>query len=1114
MMMASEEVSNSHQLPEGDHDVCRVCRCEASPDRPLFFPCLCSGSIKFVHQDCLVEWLKVSRKKYCELCKHEYTFESLYKVETPSRMPVLVYIVGVANQIGTFLQGIARYCMVSTTWVVLLPWMTSCLVKFVFGKSTFRLMLATRQLDLFVEESSLLTILEVILDITQGIFTTCAFAFAILLSVVLKEYILGIGFWQRLEESLNPPAHTNTTEPVVNQPVTPAVQTVEDARSEAGSVVSVDGVTAREYRAYMRRQRLYRDRLEREQARLRGISSSTPENNDDGSVTESNQQGEDQSILSPSRPSNALRDFRCRICGSHLCVSMEHVRLASHRQRVAAQQARQEQEAGGEGPVGEQQATQTAPQPHAQPPEEIVIIVSTNEAFGLTGPIWHLFRNALIILACNFAFLSVSIGLPYLVGWTLLQGFMWNIVGLFIGLGCDFVERSVLLMTGKVIGLELSIPNHVLHIYHRSIYKTRMFFKRLDTTPPYPSTLKSTFLSLILGYTAIVLLAWTFVLVVLCRERKHRLTNPPRPFSPFVSCAICIAAFFKIACMTMLEMIAFPVMAGHLLDACLLPLIDGTPWTRLSFALSYPLTSFATHWTLGILFMLYVSMQVGRMRSLMRPGVLYFLRDPNDPEFRPFREMLERSFSAQLSRIGKSALLYAMCCCGLIGVFAKSIRWLFPTFHNVHLNFTDPVTEIPLDLLLHTFLRTTIDSIQPQTTSRFLALTITHTSRLLRLSSFIRGGGRYCGEESFTGRWQWVPALNRAYPPDRLVEMAERSVEPLDIAKLAIIEGRALQQDVASMAAAMAQTEQESTANLRQRRSRSHHPALQTTRPSPVNTTTGFVVVYKPERFAGRVCVLVTALWLNFLASLFVTCFAPVCLGRYLMSIWLHRPVHEVYTWTLGAFVMICTSRIISSTCNLISQLDASSTRRIVVEWPAAALKALLLTLTTMLLWPTLIGIYVNALAWPIMSSPQQVPIVFSIPTIVFGIPILRLLYLTRAHFLPSNALALIDSLNSPAAFFTFPLKSMLRHVLLPYTALLLVLLLAPPLSVILICPLLNMSTAQILLLQRWSILASLLVPLLYSLCRAIAYTHNQMRQRIWEETYTLGQQLRNLNDR
>ena len=99
--------------------------------------------------------------------------------------------------------------------------------------------------------------------------------------------------------------------------------------------MSVDGVTAREYRAYMRRQRLYRDRLEREQARLRGITSPTTDNNDEDNVIESNQPEEDAKYHTQQRPNNALRDFRCRICGSRMCVSMEHVRLASHRQRLA-----------------------------------------------------------------------------------------------------------------------------------------------------------------------------------------------------------------------------------------------------------------------------------------------------------------------------------------------------------------------------------------------------------------------------------------------------------------------------------------------------------------------------------------------------------------------------------------------------------------------------------------------------------------------------------------------------------------------------------------------------------------------------------------------------------
>ena len=43
-------------------DICRVCRSEGLPDRPLFHPCICTGSIKWIHQECLIQWMRYSRK--------------------------------------------------------------------------------------------------------------------------------------------------------------------------------------------------------------------------------------------------------------------------------------------------------------------------------------------------------------------------------------------------------------------------------------------------------------------------------------------------------------------------------------------------------------------------------------------------------------------------------------------------------------------------------------------------------------------------------------------------------------------------------------------------------------------------------------------------------------------------------------------------------------------------------------------------------------------------------------------------------------------------------------------------------------------------------------------
>lgn len=48
-------------------DVCRICRNTGDVDNPLRYPCACSGSIKFVHQDCLLQWLNHSNARQCEV---------------------------------------------------------------------------------------------------------------------------------------------------------------------------------------------------------------------------------------------------------------------------------------------------------------------------------------------------------------------------------------------------------------------------------------------------------------------------------------------------------------------------------------------------------------------------------------------------------------------------------------------------------------------------------------------------------------------------------------------------------------------------------------------------------------------------------------------------------------------------------------------------------------------------------------------------------------------------------------------------------------------------------------------------------------------------------------
>ena len=77
----SEEASeNSMELVANNAnsgDICKICHCGSEESgMPLITPCLCAGSIKFVHQECLVKWMRSSNSKSCELCKHSITTDS------------------------------------------------------------------------------------------------------------------------------------------------------------------------------------------------------------------------------------------------------------------------------------------------------------------------------------------------------------------------------------------------------------------------------------------------------------------------------------------------------------------------------------------------------------------------------------------------------------------------------------------------------------------------------------------------------------------------------------------------------------------------------------------------------------------------------------------------------------------------------------------------------------------------------------------------------------------------------------------------------------------------------------------------------------------------------
>ncbi|KAL8902894.1 MAG: hypothetical protein Q9207_004303 [Kuettlingeria erythrocarpa] len=217
----------------------------------------------------------------------------------------------------------------------------------------------------------------------------------------------------------------------------------------------------------------------------------------------------------------------------------------------------------------------------------------------------------------------------------------------------------------------------------------------------------------------------------------------------------------KVILIISIEMIVFPLYCGLLLDVALLPLFcNATVLSRLEFMVNSPYTSLFVHWFVGTCYMFHFALFVSMCRRIMRTGVLFFIRDPDDPTFHPVRDVLERSVFTQLCKIAFSALVYGglviVCLGGVVWGISSACEGVFP----IHWSSNEPVLEFPVDLLFYNFLMPlAVKVLRPSDgLTKMYAWWFRSCARALRLSHFLFGEKR-ADEEGYHVRRKWADVL-------------------------------------------------------------------------------------------------------------------------------------------------------------------------------------------------------------------------------------------------------------------------------------------------------------------------------------------------------------------
>ncbi|XP_061551295.1 E3 ubiquitin-protein ligase MARCHF6-like isoform X1 [Phycodurus eques] len=692
-------------------DICRVCRSEGTHDKPLYHPCVCTGSIKFIHQECLLQWLKHSRKEYCELCKHRFAFTPIYSPDMPSHLPVQDIFSGLVTSVGTAIRYWFHYTLVAFAWLGVVP-LTACRIyKCLFTGSVSSLL--TLPLDMLSTQNLLA-------DCLQGCFVVTCTLCAFISLVWLREQIVHGGAPQWLDQNPPPlvPNHPNDPVPANEHPdgIAAAVNI------QAGMNAAADQNPAGPHEPVPPNPH-------------EDVAALDDDDDDDDGEDEDVEEDEDDEEVRLGDAANAINGGQADLNWN----ALEWDRAA----------------------------------------EEL----TWERMLGLDGSLVFL-EHVFWVVSINTLFILVFAFCPYHIGHLSM-----------VGLG--FEEQ-----------IEAS------------------HFEGLITT--------------VVGYIilAVALIICHALASLVKFQRSKRLLGV---------CYIVV----KVSLLVVMEIGVFPLICGWWLDLCSLEMFDATFKDREQSFDSSPGTTIFLHWLVGMVYVFYFASFILLLREVLRPGVLWFLRNLNDPDFNPVQEMIHLPIYRHLRRFLLSVVVFGSIVLLMLWLPIRIIKHLFPTFlpYNVMLYSDAPVSELSLELLL---LQVVLPALLEQGHTR-----------------------------------QWLKGLVHAWT------YTVSYVLDLHSYLLGDLEDNDNQPNIPP-----GHHDNNQIPDLGEGLHAAHQAILQ--QGGPV----GFRPYHQPLNFPVKIILLVILMCVTLLLASLFCLTLPVCVGRWLMSFWMGSAmVHELYTAASGLYV-------------------------------------------------------------------------------------------------------------------------------------------------------------------------------------------------------------------
>ncbi|KAG1770200.1 hypothetical protein EDD22DRAFT_866585 [Suillus occidentalis] len=340
----------------------------------------------------------------------------------------------------------------------------------------------------------------------------------------------------------------------------------------------------------------------------------------------------------------------------------------------------------------------------------------------------------------------------------------------------------------------------------------------------------------------------------------------------------------KVAMFIVIELVIFPLGCGIMLDICTVWVFpEASLESRAAFFTQAPLTAMFYHWVAGTMFMYQFAILLAGCRNIMRPGAMWFIKDPQDQNFHPIRDILDRPTFTQFRKLLISAFMYAMVvACGvatLAVLLFVGNRSIFPLRWKTR----EPISTVPVDLIFLQFaLPYTMRYFRPRRFFHRWAVRIWKlVAARLRLTSYMFGERH--SDEEFTAQFDsWIPFLRRSLSD---IEATSKTSDGT-FRRVPASDNIALPKDMRATAEVLEDGTPANSAAAELVAAQDAE-ALKAKR----DIKNDYLIVYFPPNFRLRI--------FGFIASS-----VPVQLGRHFFCLFTSKVLHDGYSFLAGLYLL------------------------------------------------------------------------------------------------------------------------------------------------------------------------------------------------------------------